>query len=106
MYDFLLQIFFFSTLAVIVYLMARALPRVTEEDNKISFLDYLERWVKRLPLSKADHFVSLRLEKILRTIRVIIMRLDNFIHKYLDNKKNGTAKSPAEEWADSLKKES
>lgn len=89
MYDFLLQIFFFGALTVIVYLMARALPRVPESNSHVSALEYIDGWLRRLPLAKADHFINLRFEKTLRRIRVLILRADNLIHRYLNNKKNG-----------------
>jgi len=87
MYDFLLQIFFFGALTVVVYLMARALPRVVESESKVSPLEYLEKMLRRLPVTKADRFINLRLEKILRKIRVMILKLDNLIHRYLNSKK-------------------
>jgi hypothetical protein len=87
MYDFLLQIFFFGALTVAVYLMARALPRVTEDDSKISPLEYLEKILSRLPVTKVDRLINLRLEKFLRKVRVMILRLDNLIHHYLNSKK-------------------
>ena len=90
MYDFFLQLFFISSLAVIVYLMARALPRVQEEEGyTTTALEYLEGWVKKLPLSKIDRSLNTRFEKTLRKIRVVVLRLDNVIHNHLSNRRNG-----------------
>ena len=99
MYDFILQIFFFGALTVIVYLMARSLPRVIEDESKISPLEYLEKILSRLPVTKADRIINLRLEKFLRKIRVMILRLDNLIHRYLSSRKEDGE-------IDQLKKES
>ncbi len=87
MYDFLLQIFFITSLAVIIYLMARSLPRVQEGEGHVTLSDYLEKWVAKLPLSKIDSSLNNRIEKFLRRIKVLVLKLDNSINRHLNKRK-------------------
>jgi len=65
------------------------LPRVKEEENRMAVYDYLGRLVKRLPLHELDNSLSLQVEKTLRRLRVVLMKIDNSLHSYLNNRKNG-----------------
>lgn len=88
MYDFVLQLFLVSSLALIVYLLARALPRVEEEETCPKFFNCMERWFKKLPLAKIDNSLNNYFEKTLRKARVVVMKADNAINKHLNNRKN------------------
>ena len=88
MYNFIVQLVFVSSLATLIYLLARALPRVSEEvivDNKSETV--FDRIVKNLPLEKLDINLHSFLGKTLRKIRVVVLRLDNGINGYLDQLK-------------------
>jgi poly-D-alanine transfer protein DltD len=87
MYDFILQTFFITSLAVIIYLMARSLPRIQEAEGHVTLSDYLEKWVAKLPLSKIDDSLNNRLEKFLRRTRVLVLKLDNSINRHLNKRK-------------------
>lgn len=87
MYDFILQIFFITSLSVIIYLMARSLPRVQEGEGHVTISDYLERWVAKLPLSKIDNSLNKRIEKFLRRTKVLVLKLDNSINRHLNKRK-------------------
>lgn len=90
MYDFLLQLFFISSLAVIVYLMARALPRVANGETPRAFYDQLERWLEKLPVHKLDEKLNNYFFKFLKKTRVIVMKMDNrIVHSLNRIKKNG-----------------
>ncbi len=91
MYDFILQIFLISSLAVVVYLMARALPRVAQNGkDPINFYDYFERWIDRLPIQKFDDRLNLFLSKFLRKTRLLVMKIDTrIVHSLGKLKKNG-----------------
>ena len=91
MYDFILQLFLVSSLGVIVYMMARALPRVADEiESPVTFYDYMERWLEKLPIHHLDQKINHSLFKFLKRIRVIIMKLDNnIVHGLGKLKKNG-----------------
>lgn len=90
MYNFILQIILISSLATIVYLMARALPRVQQEEMAAgsAFKQRLEQLIKKIPLSKFDKSLSKFNEKTLRKSRVIVLRIDNFISNRLNKKED------------------
>lgn len=91
MYDFVLQTFLISSLAVVVYLMARALPRVAHNnESPVNFYDYFERLINKLPVHKFDDYLNSYLSKFLRKTRLLVMRVDNkILHSLGKLKKNG-----------------
>ncbi|MBI4119392.1 MAG: hypothetical protein HY456_00920 [Parcubacteria group bacterium] len=80
MYNFILQTVIFLSFGVIVYLVARALPRVSGEDThqppKPSLLDSI---LMPVTLERADAFLNAILEKILRRLKILVMKADNFV---------------------------
>ena len=82
MYDFFLQIIAVLSGAMVVYVLGRALPRVSENeyDAQPSFLVRLDGFVKRLPLKKIDEEIMIFLERLLRKVRVLNLRLENFVN--------------------------
>lgn len=90
MYDFTLQLSLISSLTVIVYIMARALPRVNVQEEPPTMYDYLDQWADRLPLHHVDERINSFLFKMLKRMRVVVMKMDNHLARYLDRvKKNG-----------------
>ena len=91
MYDFILQLFFIGSLSVIVYMMARALPRVAHsEPHRVTIYEYIDNWLSRLPLHHFDNRLAASWEKWLRRTRVTVMKMDNYLlHKINNTKKNG-----------------
>jgi hypothetical protein len=80
MYDFILQLFLVASLASIVYIMARALPRAAHQiGSPVTFYDYMERWLDRLPIHQFDRRINASLFKFLRKVRIVVMKLDNKI---------------------------
>ncbi|MBI4992167.1 MAG: hypothetical protein HZB99_03045 [Candidatus Harrisonbacteria bacterium] len=75
------------SLGTMVYLAVRALPRVPDTDSIAEPLkeNYIDRLIKRLPLEKADTLASSLLEKLLRKSKIVILKLDNFLTKHLQN---------------------
>jgi len=97
MIRFIIQTLFFLSLAAILYLMAKAVPRISDEPdngpvNRSRVMVYIE---------KLDEILKAFLEKILRQFRVWLLRLDNFISKKLNRFKKEAPKEtklpPAEE---------
>jgi len=88
MIKFILEILIFLSLGAAVYLVARSLPRINDEDfqkpagSRASWLmPYLE---------KADELLKVYLERFLRRLKVFVMRLDNWVSQKLANfKKEG-----------------
>jgi len=74
------------SLAAIIYLVARAVPRIDESafSNPLrkSFFDNL---VSKLPLEKIDLMVDNLFEKTLRKFKIVVMKLDNVLTKRLSS---------------------
>ncbi len=83
MYDFLLQTIFFTSIGLIIYLMARAVPRVTEVGDTAHAPGRFDRFLSRLPLHTIDERINIFFEKFLRRMKVVIMKSDNLVNKYL-----------------------
>ena len=75
------------SLGAIIYLFARALPRVLETASSEPRKNYLEDFFRKFPLEKADAFSSYWLERFLRKLKIVILRFDNLLTKYLRNLK-------------------
>ena len=84
MYNFVLQVLIMLSLGTLVYIMARAVPRVGERVNVSSPIKYLDRLIKNIPLEKIDGFLSLTAEKSLRKLKIWILKLDNIISNHLN----------------------
>ncbi len=82
MYNFILQLIVMVSLGAIIYLIARAVPRVTEIEAPSPRESYFDKLMQKLPLEKADAFASLLFEKFLRKLKVVILRLENIVEKY------------------------
>ena len=93
MFAFILTNIFFLSLAGMVLLVARAMPRIEEDQiKKKSILDKLA--ASELP-EKLDAVLGSTMFKLLRKFRVVILRLDNFVNKELKNfSKNAGEKAP------------
>ena len=95
MIDFILQILIVLSLSAIIYLVARALPRVADaSEPKTAKKNYFENLLKKLPLQRIDEGASAFLEKILRKFRVSLLKFENIVDSAISRvRKNGDAKS-------------
>ena len=91
MYDFILQIVAVFSGAVVIYVLSRALPRVAESVNEIEtpFLIRVDKWFKKLPLKKIDELFLVFLEKFLRKIRVLNLKVENAVNSGIDKLRHG-----------------
>ncbi len=109
MYDFVLQLIMIGSLSVVVYLMARALPRVTDEGGVPTMHEQVGGWIERLPLHHVDERLNALLYKFLKHLRVIMMKIDNRLtHQLKRVKQHGesaAAASPVQELLDEVKSE-
>lgn len=85
MQNLFLELTLLVSLAIIVYLMSAALPRIEdkkEEDN--------EGGSRRssLPLDKLDRVLIKLKDKFLRKMKVLVMKTDNLISKQLRSRKD------------------
>lgn len=84
-YNFILQLVFLISFGVIVFLVASAMPRIQEGEEKVAS----EPWIKKLPLKQMDNFVAEAKNKTLRRVKVVILKVENFINKHLHKDKGG-----------------
>lgn len=86
MYSFILQFLIMVSLATIIYLIARTIPRIDENvvlgQSKKSFLG---NFFSKLPLEKIDLMFNNLLEKILRKFKIIVMKTDNALTRKLSD---------------------
>ncbi len=85
MYNFILQTIIMVSIATIIYLFARAVPRVQDSAMQSRSRDYFGELFDKLPLEKADAFMSMLLERFLRNFKVFILKLDNLLTGHLKN---------------------
>ena len=81
MYELILQLVLMLSLAVVVYLMAIAIPRVKETEVKDN-----NNGSTNLPLERLDDFLNSVKDKFLRRLKVLVMKADNLISRQLNNK--------------------
>lgn len=80
MADLILQLILFSSFAVIVYLMAIAVPRVKDDELNAT----RSRVASILPLDRMDAFLNSWREKILRRLRIYLMKAERGVTSQLD----------------------
>ena len=80
-FDFILQISMVISLAAIIYLLARAVPRVRDEDLIIATESYFEKLAAKVPIHKIDTWFGAAVAKFLRRLRLIVLKLDNLLHR-------------------------
>lgn len=73
------------SLSMVLYLMALALPRITEESSERQ--GFLERWAHSEVPEKVDTAFNTFLLKFLRKVKVVVLKLDNTIAKHLQKVK-------------------
>ncbi len=94
MLQFILQTIVFLSLGLVLYLFARALPRIKEEEIPNKPLHPFEKAMSRLPLAKIDASINNVIERILRKFRVVLMKVDNLMNLYINKvRKTGGAEA-------------
>ena len=87
MYDFLLQTIFFVSLGLVVYILARAVPRVSDTGEAMHTPGRFDRLLMKLPLHKIDERLNVFFEKTLRTMKVWIMKSGNVVDERISRLK-------------------
>ena len=81
--------------SAVLYLMARALPRIAEEPQAEDRRSILDRWAHSQIPEKVDIALNGFLLKFLRKLKVLVLRLDNTLSKHLQKvKPEGNDKRP------------
>lgn len=90
MFKFIFTITLMSSLGLVLYLMARALPRIEEEEVKKQGL--LEKWMASGIPEKVDNLINSFLEKFLRKAKIYLLKIDNFLAQRLNKSRlNGNS---------------
>ncbi len=71
-----------------IYLVARAVPRVNDtvfDESSINkgLGERLGKFIDSLPIEKADLTISRILERLLRNVKLLVMRVDNKLSQHL-----------------------
>lgn len=92
MLKFLLEIIIICAFGIILYLFARALPRMKDIDGELS-----EERVKSDALSvyleKIDEWITMVMEKFLRRAKIWVLKLDNLVSTQLNKFKKEPEKA-------------
>ena len=83
MIKFILQIIVFSSLGLVIYMIARAIPRVPEEVAMPRRSSWVDRLMAKIPMAAIDERLNSFVAKLLRKFRVVVMKTDNFINDRL-----------------------
>jgi hypothetical protein len=84
MYSFVINIILFASLAFMIYMLARALPRITDAEHEtITHTSYFDKMIDRLPMERIDIVISTYLEKLLRKFKIFVSKLDAVINGHL-----------------------
>jgi uncharacterized protein with von Willebrand factor type A (vWA) domain len=100
MYSFILEILLMFSLGVMIYLLARTIPRIDDAQDLL-----VEKWIKKdklltfFHLQKFDLLLNSFLEKGLRRLRLWLMKIENMVSNYLKRVQefNGTNQKSNEE---------
>ncbi len=88
MYSFLTTIVMVAALAAMIYLLARALPRISDAEHANSAnASSFDKMLDKLPMEKMDGAISSFFEKLLRKSKLIVLKIDNLLNNYLDQVK-------------------
>jgi hypothetical protein len=103
MFAFILTNIFFLSLTGVILLVVRALPRVEEDKvKKQSFLDKIA--ASEIP-EKLDAALGSTMFKLLRKLKVLILRLDNYINKEIKRFSRGVAEKPSQDFKGMVEEE-
>ncbi len=88
MYDLFIQTTLIASLGVIVYMVAVATPRVQDSDEDLARTNFKARFGEIIQLDRLDTWLNAAKDKGLRRLKVVMMKIDNFISKRLNNNKD------------------
>lgn len=89
-----------------IYLLARSIPRVKDEELAVSNHNYFDQLVAKIPISKIDAWFNMFMAKFLRRLRIIVLKIDNLLHRQITSAhQNGNHHSNNSNLADDLNKQ-
>jgi len=97
LYSFIFETIIFLGIGVIIFILARALPRIEDETApRASQKSRLMYAIQDMPLDKIDDMIKLAIHKTLHKTKILINKADNFIAEKMkatrpnSKKKDGT----------------
>jgi hypothetical protein len=100
MYGVLLEAAFMGSLALMAYLLARALPRIDAQEPAPSLYRAVDSMLAKIPLHRLDDTLHAAAIKWLKRFRLAILKLDNRVARHIDRMKahgERVAQSPSKE---------
>jgi len=91
MVNYLLEVLMMASLGLVLYLFARALPRVDDADLEAKPQPGLPHWVHGY-LEKLDEWLIAAVEKTIRRFRLWILKIDNALSDKLKRFKRDAPK--------------
>jgi len=88
---FLINILFIS-FGVILYIIARSLPRINEENINVSKDNFLDKFIVSDFPHKIDSLINFYTVKFFRKFKVLLLRFDNYITERLKKMTNNEDK--------------
>lgn len=92
MFQFILITVFYLALGVMLYLIVRALPRVEEETSELKPGAWTKLIASDIPGKIDSAFIGFS-AKFLRRFKVVVLKLDNWLTKFLEKTKEPAKKS-------------
>ncbi|MEK7658022.1 MAG: hypothetical protein AAB366_02435 [Patescibacteria group bacterium] len=86
MYNFILQIIIMISLGAMIYLIARAAPRVGDSEEsfeKFSYTNRLDQLIAKIPFDEVDAALSVSVEKLLRKLKLFLLKWDNLLSEHI-----------------------
>ncbi|MFA6354519.1 MAG: hypothetical protein WCX12_02430 [Candidatus Paceibacterota bacterium] len=94
MLQFILSVLLLGSIGVILYLVARSLPRIEEGEVRRDELGFWGKLVASEIPEKADQLFNSFLVKFLRKLKVFLLKIDNMISRRLKKIKHKNAGAP------------
>lgn len=95
MFAILSQLLFFLGLAIIIFLVARKIPKITagldsegEQPLEVQIENHIGKSFFRIPWDKLDNTFEKLVEKLMRRIHILILKLETLLQKKLESFKN------------------
>ncbi len=84
MYNLVVEMSMLLSLGLLVYLFARAVPRIShDKPEEVQPLSGFDRMIGKLPLERVDRGLHSFFEKTLRKGRIVTMKIDNYLNTHL-----------------------
>ncbi len=94
MLQFILTNILMLSIGAMLYLIARALPRVGEDDLVLQKRPVLERWITSEIPERFDAFMNRSAGKLFRKLKMLLITIDTYLTKRLKKMRTDEARKP------------